>query len=57
MIESPGFLVFSTAEGGTLTLIGELPPSHTEQSRVIGENWAQTYTHQGLLRDLRRTSP
>jgi hypothetical protein len=40
----PGILTFSTTEGGTLTLIGELPPSDTEQSRVIGQTPGNIYT-------------
>ncbi len=40
----PGFLTFSTAEGGTLTLIGELPEPDTEQSRIIGQTPGNVYT-------------
>jgi hypothetical protein len=43
----PGQLVFSTADGGSLSLIGRLPGLGRQPSRLVGEAEGQWYTLEG----------
>ena len=45
----PGRLTFSTADGGSLSLIGELAAKEVELSRVLGEAEGNSYTLEDCL--------
>jgi hypothetical protein len=48
----PGQLVFSTADGGSLSLIGRIPGLGRKPSRVVGEAEGRSYTLEDCLQTL-----
>ena len=49
----PGRLTFSSTDGGSLSLIGELAGRRTELTRVLGEAEGVGYTLEDCLMSLR----